>query len=460
MPCLTAIRRNGAWCEMSTPPGLGDDAVWGSFSTGVSPARHGRFFYQVVELGSYETPYKDGSWLKREPFWSAMARSGRRVAVIDVPKCGLAREPNALQVADWRCHGRSGLPAANPPELAADLIARFGDDATDVYGGSDRRCFARALAASDFEAFAVELERSVDRKCEASEWLLQRGGWDLFLTVFKESHCVGHLCWKAPGDDEPIRRVYRKLDAAIGRLVAQVDAETRIVVFSDLGMDVSHSGEHLLDAVLERLEPRVTSRRAAVRRVLERLRKTPGDRGARARARRVIYRIEHNERSGAVRVNVVGREPRGLVRPGRERDAVCDRLTEELLALVDPDDRRPIVDSVIRCDRVYAGEHLDELPDLLVVWRRDAPIRGAASASVGEIRALEPSHRAGNHVEGGILFARGPGIPRAIRWPRADIVDLAPTLAACVGVRLEDVDGCAIDGFSPRLAVDADRARP
>jgi predicted AlkP superfamily phosphohydrolase/phosphomutase len=456
MPRLASLRREGAFCRISTPPGLGDDAVWGSLSTGVSPARHGRFYYRGIDSASYDAPYKDTTGLACEPFWSQLARRGRRVAVIDAPKCGLSREPNAVQILDWRCHGRSALPESQPPELVGEVLARFGDDRTDVYGGADRRCFLRALALDDAASFVTELKHSIDKKREASEWLLARGGWDLFLTVFKEAHCVGHLCW-GEGDEHRamMRPIYRELDHAVGRLVDEVDARTPVFVFSDLGMGPNYSGNDFLSELLLRLERRVIPSRVALRLRLASFRRRrvtsrdSGDReAARARASRAFYAVDHNEMSGAIRVNVVGRERFGVVRRGRELEEICSRLTGELRALTRPDDARPLVDRVIRCSDVYSGEHLDELPDLLVVWNRDAPIHGAASPTIGQMRAEDPGLRPGNHLEGGILFVRSPGVPRGHRLEDVDVVDLASTFAALVGVELGNVEGRAIDGLS------------
>ena len=282
-------------------PGLGDDAVWGRLLDGVSPAPHARFFYLTFDPSSYETSYKDRSWLKREPFWSTIARNGREVAVVDVPSAASQRAGRAAS-ADWHCHGRSGLPAANLSDLVGEMIARFGDDATDGDRGPDRRCDNHALAAGEIEPFLAELERSIERKCAASEWLLARGRWDLFLTVFKESHCAGHLCWSASAEaQEPLRRIYRALDSAIGRLVERVSAATPVVVFSNLGMAANHSGDHLLDAVLEKLEPHVAPRRTVLRRLLERF-EQGGALNERPRARRasgVYRRAQRGEQCGA-----------------------------------------------------------------------------------------------------------------------------------------------------------------
>jgi predicted AlkP superfamily phosphohydrolase/phosphomutase len=253
-----------------------------------------------------------------------------------------------------------------------------------------------------------------------------------------------------------MRRIYRELDHAIGRLVDEVDAGTPVLVFSDLGMGPNYSGNDFLSELLLRLERRVVSGRVALRLRIASFRRRceswrdprdSHDEMARARASRAFYAVEHNEMSGAIRLNVVGRERWGVVRRGREVDEICSRLTGGLRSLTRPNDGRPLVDRVIRCSDVYSGAHLDDLPDLLVVWNRDAPILGAASPTVGEIRAAGRDPRPGNHLEGGILFARAPGLPRGHRFDEIGVVDLASTFAALVGVELRNVEGLAIDGL-------------
>jgi predicted AlkP superfamily phosphohydrolase/phosphomutase len=461
MPHLADLRRSGGWCDLATPRGFGDDAVWGSFATGVCPAEHARFYYEAIVPGSYVTQYKDPSWLRREPFWAALARAGRRVAIFDAPKCSLSTEAGVTQVVDWRCHGRSGQPASNPPQLVGELIARFGEDATDRYETTDEPCSKRPLDGSKVGAFLAILRESIQRKREATQWLLDQGSWDLFVTVFKESHCIGHQCWDTGllrgdagelGRGLAVREIYRALDEAVGALRRRAGTGARLMVFSHLGMDANYSGQHLLDEVLVRLEPQLSPYRSWVGRTIERVRRVRAkidDAEALARSVRVAYQVGHNEMSSAIRINLYGREPCGRVRPGAESKAVCETLERELHALVDPDDGRPIVEDVLRCGHAYRGANEDKLPDLLVVWRRDAPIRRAASATVGTIDITAPDIRPGNHVGGGILFGTTGEGEAGLHFPDADILDLAPTLAAQVRVELDAVEGRVIPGFKP-----------
>src|SRR5262249_23607922 len=108
----------------------------------------------------------------------------------------------------------------------------------------------------------------VARKLRLSEAYLASRDWDLFITIFGESHAVGHQQWHLhdpthPRFDQatldfmggdPVRRIYAELDAALGRLLAQVDEGTTVLVILSHGMGPHHDGTHLLDEVLRRID--------------------------------------------------------------------------------------------------------------------------------------------------------------------------------------------------------------
>jgi hypothetical protein len=96
----------------------------------------------------------------------------------------------------------------------------------------------------------------------------------------------------------------------------------------------------------------------------------------------------------------------------------------------------------LRTAALYPGERSVDLPDFLVEWHRDAPVRGARSAKIGTMRRAQRSNRTGDHRRGGLFLAAGPGIPkgRGIGGP-IRVEDVAPTIAGLLDVRLEDVDG-------------------
>jgi hypothetical protein len=79
-------------------------------------------------------------------------------------------------------------------------------------------------------------------------------------------------------------------------------------------------------------------------------------------ADRLCFATPNNDVYGGIRVNLVGREPKGRIRPGAEYDAFCEALTKDLLAFVNLDTGKPLVKQVLRTADLYQGEHVRDLP--------------------------------------------------------------------------------------------------
>jgi predicted AlkP superfamily phosphohydrolase/phosphomutase len=463
LPALAALGERAFRAAIANPPGIYTGAVWPCFFTGAGPARHGRYFYRQLRTGTYDVVDFRADEIHAEPFWEAFTRAGRRSALLDVPKAPLSATLDGLQLCDWATHDAEGPPASHPPTLAADVAGRFGADPVGHCDLVPRDAGALARLRDGLVARAA-------RKADLALDLLGRGGWDLFLTVFAESHCAGHQLWHlhdpahprhapdlARALGEPLRDVYQALDAAVGRLVDAAGPDATVVVFSSHGMGAHHDGTFLLEDVLRRLDGVRDARHAAaleaVRRawrrapaVLRRRLQPLADRtydAARGtdRARRRFFQVPTNDNAAGIRLNLVGREPQGRVRRGAEADAVCAELERELHALVEPATGRPLVRDVLRADDVFRGARRDDLPDLIVRWHRDAPVRGVASPRVGTLAREYPGGRTGDHRAAGLLLACGPGVRPGTADAPVDVTDLAPTFAALLGVPLANVDG-------------------
>ncbi len=472
LPHLEELRRQAAWGLLTSPPGLGDDATWASFSTCTAPGAHGRFYFRSIRPGSYEYPFVQDDHLRREPFWNALGRQGLRTAVLDVPKAPLSPQINGLHLTDWRVHGRDGVTRSVPADLAPRVIERYGDDRTDRPGTKDWLCRLDSLAEDRLETFLDHLLESIEQKTSLAMELLEQEAWDLFLLVFKEAHCAGHQCWHlvdpahpayraalARRLADPLLRVYQALDGAIGRLRARLSPETSLLVFSDLDMGPNYTGEHILDDVLRSLEDRLWPRRSwsalrdgaiytLERRVRRPLTRRPPRLALVHRYRRA-FQLEHNEISGAVRLNIKGREPAGIVEPGHEAESLLADLTRELLQLVNPGTGGPVVQEVLRTARLYDGDNRELLPDLLVVWNREAPIAAARSPLLGAMRARSANFRTGNHLANGFCLAAGPFAAGRPGF-HASITDLGPTVAHLLGACLDNVEGRPIPELCSR----------
>jgi predicted AlkP superfamily phosphohydrolase/phosphomutase len=456
MPTLRKLLDEGRSVDVDSPYGLFVGAVWPTFQTGVNAGRHGRYCFGQLVPGTYHVRRTAGNY-PQQPFWSTINDAGRRVAVIDVPHCPWP-EPdlNGLQVVDWIRHDPNVGFLTTPTTLADEVVTRFGTRFHDLCDD-----YARRGAHGELRD---DLLDSISRKTEFCESQLAEGGWDVFLAVFSPSHCAGHHFWALHDADhpkhdpgradllgDPIVDVYEAQDAALGRLLDVVGGNTLVMLLLSHGMGPHYDATFLLSQMLRRIEKRSSTPRAAL--IRQRAHRVAGRLTNRPRGRepgsfmwyvdggRRFFPIPNNDVCGAIRINVRGREPAGHVAPGREFDQICDMLESELATWTNLETGEPLVRRVVRVETCYDGPARDRLPDLLVEWNRTAPIRSIGAPRYGRIDEEYVGARTGDHVPGGLLVARGPGIQPGRRTDAISMVDLAPTIAAAVEVDLPGVDG-------------------
>lgn len=463
LPFFRRLRESAAWGVTVNPIGLYEGAIWPSFSTSSSPAAHGRHCYRQIRPGTYQTFRFTPSDLKRQPFWTTFAAQGCPVAVVDVPKTSPAKMTNGIHLSDWCTHDPEGPCRSWPAELASEVVRSFGADPVGV-------CDQHFRTADEFCDLRASLVKRARIKTALCEHLLRQDRWELLLAVFADSHCAGHQCWHlndpthpwfdgavARRTGNPMRDVYAALDGCIGNLIEMVDGHTTVIVLASHGMGPYYDAGHMLDEFLRKLEGVGPGGPGRARSFLRwGWRQLPSSiRGRlgtwrqlaveatepRLDPQRRCFEIPNNHAFGAIRVNLAGREPRGVVQPGSEYEAFCAHLTRELLALVNVDTGRPVVCQVLRTAELYEGAHLGDLPDLLIEWDRATPVAGIASPAIGSIRKTFAGPRTGDHKPEGLFFAVGPGIRPGRRSEKVSIMDFAPTFADLLGLRLPSAEG-------------------
>jgi predicted AlkP superfamily phosphohydrolase/phosphomutase len=252
-----------------------------------------------------------------------------------------------------------------------------------------------------------------------------------------------------------VKDVYIALDGAIGRLLDCIGPQTTTIVFAGPGMGPNYSGSFLFDRLLRRIDGRPDRDRNLVpHAIVSRLRPAVlqqlGQRINHAKSmysmgRRKYFEIPHNLAAGGVRINVVGREPAGCVTPGADFERVCNSLTRDLMDVVDADMGKPVIKEVVRIADECHGQRLETLPDLFVVWAREAPIRAVTSPKIGIVTGTRViGDRTGDHNADCVLFAQGPRVTRRGPMNPMTVEDIAPTITSLLGLTLPDSDGAPI----------------
>ena len=482
LPNFSRLIDGGCYRKLHSCTEVSSGATWPSITTGVSPAKHGMgFYHRQLRTGSYRIVKKYADEVRSDFLWKPLSAAGHRVAVFDIPVVYPLPGFNGAQIIGWGAEGLNWKQCSEPQDLLPEIFRRFGHHPLETW-------YQKEIEDTDeWRELRDKLLEGTRTRTRIARWLLEKERWDLFLVGYPETHWVGHYFFHLLDESHPrhdaglarefgraILEVYREIDAGIGELVC-ARPDSTVLVFSNTGMGVNYSGLHLMPQILQRLgmaggresrgvatdhEPTARWGAYAIKTVesivsaknIQRARRLVPEK-LWDKYTRIILNLGSDWRNSkafalpgdftaAVRINLRGREPKGIVEPGEEYDRLCEELTREFLALVNCATGEKAVSEVIRFRKRYPGPYADEFPDLIVQWEGTHPIDALRSPRIGTVNGILPDKRSGAHQTNGFLVASGEGIRKTSGLETADIVDIAPTILHLQGVAISPhIDG-------------------
>jgi predicted AlkP superfamily phosphohydrolase/phosphomutase len=438
LPVLAKLTEAKFFCEPAAPKAL-TGSVWPSFYTGTHPGRHGIYQHIVWHAERMGLRLIGPEWCAFRPFWVDLEDRGRNVVVLDVPYTFPVFLKRGVEISDWGTHGRTRPLAANRPDVHAFLRA-FGPSPIG-------RETPVKKSRTQLDAVHRSLLRSVDRKRDLMLALMKRFEWDVFITAFGELHRGGHTFYEEAdaqdgSPETPLLEIYRKIDQALATILESVDFErTTVVFFSVHGMMRDYGQNHLMKPLMNRINQvfmkrhfgrEVRARSAGglvgrLRRVVpQHLQYAIGEiTPDRVRhwvvEREIIGGVDWSETPGfslrtdvraEVRLNVVGRESKGILEPNSElSDAYVGSLRRAFLELRDHDTGDLLVDEVVPIQTIFPGERSHALPDFSINWRPAPVARRVTSPEIGVFEAASFGARGGDHNDFGFVSVLpSPGI--------------------------------------------------
>lgn len=231
------VNYNGVPTETSAT-----ERLWVMFGTGCLPNTTGywgpvKYFPQNYGI-RHDTVHGAYDFQAKPPFYGL--GDNYRVATFDIPVSALVDGVNGVQVLGWGGHAPHTPSHSTPPELLPEIIQRHGKN---------------PLLHQDYgnwwdQAYRDRIERalkiSIEKRVTICKELMQQADWDLFITVFGETHTAGHDFWHLSQEDNPLHPAQRngadplldtfqRIDQGIGELVAAMPT-AQVVIFAVHGM--------------------------------------------------------------------------------------------------------------------------------------------------------------------------------------------------------------------------------
>ena len=479
LPALAELRRRSSWGRLrSTLPPMTLPA-WSSFLCGQGPGAHGIFDFFVRPPGTDRLRYVDARDRAVPTIPRLLSDRGLRVGTFLFPTTWPPEELSGGQISGFDSPVATQVPpsACSPRSLHGRVRSILGRDLSYADFSELRkgpRWEERASAA---------LLRGIADKERVSARLIEDGPpYDVFAVLFGEADTACHHFWhladpRSPRHDPALARryggliaaVYRRLDAALARLLAAGPGWERVIIASDHGFGgdsdrVVHLNAFLAREGFLRWKPG-PGPPGDLRRGIARLLPTTLLEGALRRApRSLLERWEGASRWGridlgrteafsdeasyapSIRLHLAGRDPNGIVPGGRtgrvSRQALLDRLERALLAWQDPVCGGRVVRAVHRREDLYEGACVERAPDLVL----ELSTPGGYSYNVcpsapgsppvdllprSAWRGFKGGTMSGSHRRDGVYLLTGPPGERGER--PLEIADLLPLWLRSIG---------------------------
>ncbi|WP_169239801.1 alkaline phosphatase family protein [Candidatus Roseilinea sp. NK_OTU-006] len=388
LPHLARLIQGGMFSEIASTVRPESAVAWASILTAAPPAAHGIFGFAYHVSGTYRTRLHTTAGVHLPFLWERLSAVGRPSVVINPPMAYPPRPFNGVLVCGQMTPS-SDVVFTHPPALSHHLRrSGYPLDAEPPAEHEDRA------------AYLDRIEAQVARRTDAALDLLAAHPWEFALVVYTEPDRVQHFFWADMMADHPLRsrcdvtsrtaegipRLYRALDVALGRLWEATRPDLLVVV-SDHGFGPCSRKVNMNAWLREQgwLALRSLARTAQVPGVLHRLRNWEPARVLKRTlfGRRPMLGEMHEaafeaavdwsrtsawySAAGGLRINLAGREPRGLIAPGRDYHRLRERLIAAALDLRDPLTGLPVFAAAWPREQLYPDSpFLEAAPDVIL----------------------------------------------------------------------------------------------
>jgi len=468
LPTIASLFENGSWGKVTGPELICEHGIWVSLFSGISRSKHGYYYYQQLKPGTYDLQPMYGEKLRIPPFWSYLNQySNKNIFIMDVPDGYIIDRLSGIQIMNWATHDMQ-LPFLTEPNGLREYIH-------DNFGSRmkiDEKL--NSHLTTDLRIYRQLLER-IQKRGSLCRGLLKTKEFDLIVIAFSESHTATHQFWQYKSDMDKletkaershglangIRNIYQAIDREMGLIISELPENANVVVVSSTGMQGQYPSIGLTEDFCHKLGYQVrkeiglstsagpTKPINLIRKIIPQSYRTMLSGLLPQKTQEFLLADKFRtatdwEKTAAfsipsvytsfVRINLRGREPKGIIGPGQEYEDVIQRLESDFIKLVDPQTGQPAVQEVKRTDKLFGGGPSLLLPDLFVNWKPCAHFIDKLMHPKTTLVQKKPEFfRGSDHTGTGLIISAGPDIQKRGFVGNLSLLDLVPTFLSLLG---------------------------
>lgn len=443
LPNLARLLERGRWTEVESAASIGSGSVWPTFFTGLTPNEHGQYWEWCWVPAEMDVRRYSGEGLV--PFWAKLVAEGYRVGVLDVPFAPLLGMEEGFEISEWGSHDVLSAKTEIAPTRARQIVSTarphpYGHQPPKPGGPTD---------LSGLRSLAKDSVIGVESRGDLARRLVSDLAPHLTLIVFPEIHHAGHFLWHTVNPEHPsftgenlalynggptLVDICAHVDRELGRFVEDASDDTSFMVFALHGMKPGRGVPTILSALMtkdgysrppSRSSMTLQEKRAAVLGAIKAaapvwmkdLYHRRADPMLQVKMARSTMLERHDwertsafalpaDQHGWIRVNLKGREARGIVDIGDYQE-LCDRIEARIRSLRSKDGRL-LVANVVRPAKDDIDPLLSQLPDIVAHWDLVAHELPLALEEPELATAHVAPHLTGQHTFNAFCITAGP----------------------------------------------------
>jgi len=477
LPNIAKIIKNGVSGNLkSTLPPYSAPA-WSSIITGKNPGKHGVFGFTMRKSDDYDVMPVNSSLRKSKDLWEILNEHGKKVIVINVPLTYPTRKVNGFLITGLMTP-RGANDFTYPDSLKEEIrkIAPEYKIEPDEYYVKGRE-----------DIFLKDLYTTTENLTKTTLYFIKKHKWDFFMVVFTGTDRIQHALWHCMDSNHPaynpkngkkfgdaILKFYQKVDDIVGKMLDRIDENTTIIILSDHGAQPVHRLLHISNLLMKigllKLKKGIYTRfkyllfklsftplnlyKLLLKLGLGKLRQTiqtkTGKKKIKSQLQKIFLSLEDIDWSrtkayaggqNQVWVNLRGREPKGIIKPGVEYEEVRSMIIDEFKKFKDPQGGQEIFQLVLKKEDAYKGEYLGQAPDIVVLPNSTYSIFFGHEFGSNLIIDWPFDYTYSDHSMNGILTLTGPFIKKG-KTLNGEVVDVAPTILYLLQIPIQsDMDG-------------------
>src|SRR3972149_6496232 len=478
--------------------------------TGVNPGHHGIFDF----AGGVHRDYRsriilNSSNIHVKTIWEIISEKNKKVISIGVPFTYPPFPVNGIMVS-------AGMPNPEKGQDVKIFPPEVGKEIMDYIGGTQHKNLTRrgsGFCGMPQMEFYEDLQEKVYYVFEKVRgiffYLFNKYEWDIFMVHFNLTDMLQHNFWRFidPGHvsydkslaehfENAIYKGYQDIDKLIGEVLAKTDQETNVIVLSDHGFCPVHylfNMNYWLEEIgmlkrKKRYIGRYKVHRTTFQRGLSRLgyqnladhlptwlsgmnlpvvRRNIDPGGAfafRNQSDRFAEMIDWKRTRAyadvhGINLNLRGREPEGVIEPGKEQEQVISYIMNQLLSVRDTETNATIIGEVLKKEDIFKGPCTEEATDIYFFFKEGYHhIPSPDFMSKERFTKLNDSIPfSGHHVshrstQKGIFLSSGPGMKQSTELQEANMMDIAPPILYLLNLEIP----AEMEGRVLREAIDED----